>query len=33
MGRACSMYGGKERGIQDFERETSEKETTWETQM
>jgi hypothetical protein len=29
---ACSTYGGEERRIQDFDEETSRKETTWKTQ-
>jgi hypothetical protein len=32
MGGVCSTYGGKERCIQDFGRETCGKATTWETQ-
>jgi hypothetical protein len=31
MGGACSKYGGKERCIQDFGRETWGKVTNWET--
>jgi hypothetical protein len=29
MGGACGMYGGEDRCIQSFRRETWEKETTW----
>jgi hypothetical protein len=32
MGGACSTYGGRERCVQDFGRETLGKQTTWETQ-
>ena len=32
IGGACSGYGGEERRIQNFGRETCGKETTWETQ-
>ena len=32
MGGACSEYGGQERRIQSFGRDTGGKETTWETQ-
>ena len=33
MGGACSTYGGEERYIQGFGRETWGKKTTWQTQV
>ena len=32
MGGVCSLYGGEERGIQDFGGETWGKDTSWKTQ-
>jgi hypothetical protein len=31
MGRACSIHGGDEKGIQNFRRKTSKEEVSWGT--